>query len=57
MPEVLQIIFKLLFTGTDRIYFNCEEYVNKCLKCRMQKIHKKKVFKFIRSKRHMRKIK
>ena len=34
------------------IYLDCEEYVNKCLKCRMHKIQKKKrVVKFIRSKK------
>ena len=32
------------------IYLDCEEYVNKCLKCRMHKIHKK-IVKFIRSKK------
>ena len=40
------------------IYLDCEQYVNKCLKFRMHKIHKnKRVIKLIRTKNYMRDIK
>ena len=52
IAEVQQTISKLLFITTCLIYLDCEEYVNKCFKWRMHKIHKNKmVVKFIRSKK------